>query len=289
MRSTNTSGSEDVADAAQVFCRLAGKSESWRPDVGLILGSGLGSAADRLGEGNSVCVEMSAIPGLTVPNVEGHQGRFLVTTSGRQNVIIQQGRIHAYEGHSIRTVTQSVRLMCRLGIRTLILTNAAGGIREDFRAGDLMVIRDHLRLPHVCHPVWHELPESDPQAVSPTAARRHQSVWDAELRALALSVPTGLRIHEGTYAMMPGPAYETPAEVRMMRTLGANAVGMSTVLEALCGALSGVRVLGVSCITNVAAGLQKQTLSHAEVTATANAVGDQFCAWMSRLLHCLPS
>lgn len=289
MGSANTSGFDDVAEATHVFRRLTGKSASWRPDVGLILGSGLGGAAEQLGEGTSLRVEMSAIPGLTVPHVEGHRGRFLVTTIGGQNVIVQQGRIHAYEGHSICTVTQSVRLMCRLGIRTLILTNAAGGIREDFRAGDLMVIRDHLRLPHVLHPVWHELPESEQHAMSPAGGRLPCPVWDEKLRALALSVPTRLKVHEGTYAMMPGPAYETPAEVRMMRTLGANAVGMSTVPEALCGVLSGVRVLGVSCITNVAAGLQKQTLSHAEVTATANAVGDEFCAWMSRLLHSLAS
>lgn len=289
MSGKQTAGSDDDADAVQVFRRLAGKSEGWRPTVGLILGSGLGSAAERLVEGTSVCVEMAAIPGLTVPHVEGHQGRFLVGTIGRQDVIIQQGRIHSYEGHSIRTVTQSVRLMCRLGIRTLILTNAAGGIREDFRAGDLMVIRDHLRLPHVLDPSWHQLPESDSRASLPGNTRLPGPVWDAKLRVLALGIPTHLRIHEGTYAMMPGPAYETPAEVRMMRTLGANAVGMSTVPEALCGGLNGVRVLGVSCITNVAAGLQKQTLSHAEVTATANAVGEEFCAWMSRLLHSLPS
>lgn len=272
-------------DIVRTFRRLAGRAEGWCPDVGVILGSGLGGAADQLVQGRGTVIRMSELPGLATPRVAGHEGRFLVAGGERGGVLIQQGRIHTYEGHTMEDVTASVRLMAGLGIRTLILTNAAGGIREDFQAGDFMLIRDHLRLPILGTPALRDLPGVDRVSSAVRIAGGPQGVWDAELRRLARTLPTSLRIHEGNYAMMPGPAYETPAEVRMLRTLGASAVGMSTVPEAMLAWTHGMRVLGVSCITNIAAGLQRQTLSHAEVTATAAAVGDDFCAWLALLLQ----
>ncbi len=272
-------------DIVRMFRRLAGRAENWRPDIGVILGSGLGGAADRLVRGSGTVIRMSELPGLATPRVAGHEGRFLVGGGERGGVLIQQGRIHTYDGHTMEDVTASVRLMAGLGIHTLILTNAAGGIREDFQAGDFMLIRDHVRLPILGAPALRDLPCVERIPPAARVAGGPQGVWDAELRRLARTLPTSLRIHEGTYAMMPGPAYETPAEVRMLRTLGASAVGMSTVPEAMLAWTQGIRVLGVSCITNIAAGLQRQTLSHAEVTATAAAVGDDFCTWLDSLLQ----
>ena len=220
-----------------------GRRLSARPEIAVILGSGLGDldlgpVTDRL--------PYAKIPGFPRPGVGGHAG--VLTAGGR--VVVLRGRSHYYEGRSMEEVVRPVRILARLGVKTLILTNAAGAVNPKFRPGDLMLIRDHLNLMGV-HPL-----RGAPSFVDLTV------VYDRGLRKR-------VRLHEGVYAAMCGPSYETPAEVRMLRTLGADAVGMSTVPEAIAAREAGLRVLGISLITNLGAGLGKRPLSHAEVLAAS--------------------
>ena len=175
----------------------AGLPDHWRADVGIVLGSGLGAAAERIAEGVGHELRMADIPGLAAPHVAGHRGRWLFGRCGDQRVIVQQGRIHSYEGHSATAITAHVRLMAAFGVRTLILTNAAGGIRRGFQPGDFMAIIDHLRMPMYAAPAWHQLASQAPHP------------WSQSLVQSLQTVPAKLRIHAGVYAMMPGPAYET--------------------------------------------------------------------------------
>jgi purine-nucleoside phosphorylase len=251
------------------------------PSVGVILGSGLGCAADRLLSGGGISVSYVDIPGMPRPQVVGHHGALVCGQVNDQCVVMLKGRVHWYEGRGLDDVLFGVRLLAGLGIRNLLVTNAAGGINPQFSPGDLMLIRSHLR------PLLYTVPAAVPATVSGPSSnlnaleiREEHGLWCDDLVASALRVKTSLRIHEGSYAMMPGPCYETPAEIRMLQKLGADAVGMSTVPEAVEAATLGLSVLGVSCITNCAAGLTDQTLSHSEVTATASAVSEQFSEWI---------
>ena len=272
--------------AAQQTRRLATLPESWVADVGIVLGSGLGAAAEHIAEGDSRELLMSDIPGLAAPHVAGHRGRWLFARCGRHRVIVQQGRIHSYEGHATAAITAHIRLMAAMGIRILILTNAAGGIRREFQPGDFMAITDHLRAPHSGFPAWHQTVKTDDN-VALSGKQHRPRPWEPGLIRTLLTVPTSLCMHQGVYAMMPGPAYETPAEVRMLQTLGADAVGMSTIPEALTAADCGIHVLGLSCITNIACGLSSNTLSHAEVTATALTVESRLGTLLRDFLHTL--
>ncbi|MFM7057617.1 MAG: purine-nucleoside phosphorylase [Planctomycetota bacterium] len=274
--------------AADTLRRLAGLPDDWVPAVAIVLGSGLGGTADRLLDDtdfprDACCrfaeVNAGSLPGLTASHVPGHRGQFVAGLVDHLPVLFQQGRIHAYEGHSTDVITATVRLFAALGTRTLILTNAAGGINANFRPGDLMLIRDHIRMPASLTAAC--------GSQSVAVRNRPQSPWTESLLEIALSTPGRIRVHAGTYALMPGPAYETPAEVRMLRTLGADAVGMSTVPEAVQAAALGMQVLGVSCITNVAAGLQNRPLSHVEVTDTGRRIEGTFAAWLREVLSCL--
>ncbi len=240
-----------IARAAAFLARRL----SAHPEIAVILGSGLGDLdlgpmTDRL--------PYAKIPGFPRAGVGGHAG--VLTAGGR--VAVLRGRSHYYEGRSMEEVVRPVRILARLGVRTLVLTNAAGAVNPKFRPGDLMLIRDHLNLMGV-HPL-----RGAPSFVDMT------EVYDRGLRKR-------LRLREGVYAAMPGPSYETPAEIRMLRTLGADAVGMSTVPEAIAAREVGLRVLGISLITNLGAGMGKRPLSHAEVLeASARARGK-----MERLLR----
>lgn len=219
--------------------------------VAFVLGSGLGLFAERIQRARSI--PYADLDGLPKSGVPGHAGRLVVGEIGGVRVLAQQGRVHLYEGWSEHEVTRAVRAFAALGVRVLVLTNAAGGIRTGFRPGTLMRIRDHLNL----------------QGRSPLAPRERGfgSPWDeaagAALDAAARSAR--VELESGVYAGLLGPTYETPAEVRMLRWMGADAVGMSTVAEALAARASGMRVAGVSCITNLAAGLGEGPLSHEEV------------------------
>jgi purine-nucleoside phosphorylase len=247
------------------------------PRIGIILGSGLGAAGDRLLTDGGCAVAYHNIPGMTQPQVAGHSGRLIGGTIQGQSVAMLQGRVHHYEGHPVDEILLGTRLLIDLGIQTLIVTNAAGGIHPAFRPGQLMVIRDHLRsLPLRSFEAGGQ--QNSTAGQFEFGVGRH--VWDASLRTIAKSIPTSLTIHEGVYAMMPGPCYETPAEINMLRRFGADAVGMSTIPEALYAAGRGVSVLGISCITNAAAGLSDQQLSHCEVTATASSIEEHFAKWL---------
>lgn len=245
------------------------------PQVALVLGSGLGSLADEIQGG--VSVDYSEVPGMRASAVVGHAGRFRTGRLFGRNVIAMQGRVHLYEGHSPSHVVMGVRLMLQLGARTLLVSNAAGGIREDLTPGTLMVIEDHINLTGKNCLVGPDDPALGPRFPDMSEA------YDLQLRASAKRVATlaHVPIASGVYAGLLGPTYETPAEIRMLRSLGADAVGMSTVLEVIAARHMGARVLGVSCITNLAAGISKKPLSHAEVEQTARESRDRF----SRLIE----
>ncbi len=284
---TGSDVSSAIQAAASVRKQLDMSSDA-APPVGLILGSGLGHAADRLITDGGQSLPYASIPNMPPTNVTGHSGMFV---SGRIHdvpVAILQGRVHCYEGRSMREVEFGTRLLHALGVRTLIVTNAAGGVRSDLQPGHLMLISDHLRPLSACcfrsgvgttdtGLVASTGPDSDRGRVMPGYQER---LWNDVLRRQVRDISTSLHIHEGVYAMMTGPNYETAAEVRAMRTLGADAVGMSTVPEALLAASLGMRVLGISCITNIAAGLSDSPLDHTEVTAVASSIERPFVEWL---------
>lgn len=249
--------------AAAVRQALAGRA----PRVAIVLGSGLGFLADRLAD--AVRIPYDRIPGFPAPTVVGHSGELVAGTMAGAAVLAQSGRFHGYEGHEAGTVALPVRVFGALGIETLIVTNAAGGIRRSFRAGDLMLISDHLNLTGRNPLIGPALPgeERFPDLSEP---------YDGELRLLAREVARerGVSLREGVYAGLLGPSYETPSEVRMLERLGADAVGMSTVLEVIAARARGIRCLGISTVTNLAAGISPHPLSHAEVMAAAAAVQD---------------
>ena len=271
--------SADVAEAAEFVRGCFGLTENDRPKIGVILGSGLGESADRLRAAGGVSLAYSAIPGMPTPHVLGHVGRLVYGRVHNCPVVMLQGRVHFYEGHSIAAVQFGTRLLHALGISTLIVSNAAGGIRDSFSPGDLMLICSHLR-PLTAFQQWHS-DGSD----SEFSARFDDLLWSETLRRHARAVESPLKFHEGVYAMMSGPNYETPAEIRAMQRLGADAVGMSTVPEALLAAKLGVQVLGISCITNAASGLSASSVSHADVTATAASVEGLFVDWLWKVIR----
>ena len=277
-----------VADALQCIRDLLPMSADDQPVIGVILGSGLGSAADRLLAEGGRSLAYTTIPEMPFPHVVGHPGQLVLGQIDGVSVAMLQGRVHYYEGHSVAAVQFGTRLLHAMGARTLIVTNAAGGIRTDFRPGHLMLITSHLRPLATCSATRHpHFGHTEVPARSGLADARcsgvpsvHDRLWNEDLRQQVRRVKSSLQIHEGVYAMMTGPNYETPAEIRAMQRMGADAVGMSTVPEGLAAAALGMRVLGVSCITNVAAGLSNSPLSHADVTATATAIEVQFADWL---------
>ena len=236
-----------------------------RPEVALVLGSGLGALADELSAG--VIVPYSEIDGLASSSVAGHAGRLVCGRWGALRVAAMQGRVHLYEGHHPDRVVLGLRALIRLGARTVVLTNAAGGIRDDLLPGTLMLIEDHLNLTGTSC-----LLGANDEQFGPRFPAMNDA-YDPGLRALAQQVAArhGLALRAGVYAGLLGPTYETPAEVRMLRVLGADAVGMSTVLETIAAQHMGARCVGLSCITNRAAGLSSTPPSHAEVEAAAGA------------------
>ena len=277
-----------AAEAVRSVRDLLPMSDDDRPFIGVILGSGLGSAADSLLALGGRSIAYTAIPGMPLPHVMGHTGRLVLGRIDGIPVAMLQGRVHCYEGHSIGAVEFGSRLLHAMGARTLIVSNAAGGIRAGFQPGSLMLITSHLRPLAVCHSTRHS---NDSHVALPAHfgladgrcsgfRKMHDLLWNEDLRHQIRTINSPLQIHEGVYAMMTGPNYETPAEIRAMQRLGADAVGMSTVPEALAAASLGMRVLGVSCITNVAAGLSTASLSHAEVTATAATIEGPFADWL---------
>lgn len=268
-------GEFERAEEAAKFIRQRTRLE---PRVGLVLGSGLGAFADELAQ--ATALSYADIPHFPRPTAEGHAGRLVIGHCGPAVVAALQGRVHYYEGHSIHDVVLPVRVLGRLGIRTLLLTNAAGGINLKLKECGLLVIRDHINLQGT-NPL--RGPNDDrfgPRFVDLTEAyaKRLAAVAREEARKL------GMELFEGVYACLPGPNYETPAEIRYLRTIGADVVGMSTVPEVMAARHMGVEVLAVSCVTNMAAGILDKKITHAEVLAAGERVRGQFTALLRAVL-----
>ncbi len=258
-------------------------AHAFTPEVALVLGSGLGPFADTLTDSHSI--PYTQIPGMPQALVVGHAGRLVLGRCGDKRVVAMQGRVHLYEGHTPEQVVFGTRLMLLLGARTLIVTNAAGGIGAKLQPGDLMLIEDHLNLSgHNC------LVGHNDESLGPRFPDMSE-IYDRSLLELATRCAQrlGFDCVRGVYAGMLGPSYETPAEIRMLRTLGAHAVGMSTVLETIAARHMGARCLGVSCITNLAAGLSSTQLSHGEVQETARASETRFKALLRAVIEELPA
>jgi purine-nucleoside phosphorylase len=267
---------EQVKEAADaVKSRL---SETQSLGVGVILGSGLGGFVESLDDAVSVAYEQ--LPHWPPSGVLGHDGRLVVGKVRGRTIVALSGRSHVYEGHGLRTVTFAVRVLGLLGVRVLILTNAAGGIQTGFDTGALMVIDDHLNLMG-CNPLVG--PNDDrfgPRFPDMTQVYSQRLRRIADQAGLASQVPL---VH-GIYAAVPGPSYETPAEIRYLRTIGVDAVGMSTVPEAIVARHMGLEVLGLSCITNMAAGVLPQPLSHAEVVKTTHRIRGAFSSLLEGII-----
>ncbi len=252
---------EELKAAAVVRSRLDGR----QPSVAVVLGSGLGSLAERITD--AARIHYSTIPGFPPPGVAGHKGELVCGGLAGKMVIAQSGRFHLYEGHGAESAALPIRVFAELGVERVILTNAAGGIRRTFSKGALMLIADQINL-SFRNPVWGPVRQGEerfPDMSDP---------FDYGLRAVARQVARGrgIPLEEGVYAGVLGPSYETPAEIRMLHALGADAVGMSTVSEAIAARAAGLRCLGISTITNMAAGLSGERLTHDEVIATAERV-----------------
>ncbi|MES2598966.1 MAG: purine-nucleoside phosphorylase [Verrucomicrobiota bacterium] len=242
--------------------------QSARPETAIVLGSGLGTVVDDLGI--EAEIPFTDVPGLSASTVPGHAGRLVLSRVSGKDVLIAQGRRHLYEGLTAYEVTASIRFMHELGVKRLVLTNAAGAIKDSMAVGELMLITDHLNLqgttPLLGGPHFHDMSEV------------YSATWRE--RFLTAAAKLQMPLHEGVYAALLGPQYETPAEIRMLRTLGADAVGMSTVPEAIQARALGMEVAGISMLTNWAAGLKPQILDHSEVVA----VGKQASVQLAKLL-----
>ncbi|MYL41914.1 purine-nucleoside phosphorylase [Virgibacillus salexigens] len=253
-----------------------------KPEIGLILGSGLGVLAEEIE--NPVTIPYKDIPDFPESTVAGHKGQLVAGQLKGKQVIAMQGRFHYYEGYSMKQITFPVRVLKELGIDSIMVTNAAGGINENFQAGDLMIITDHI----------------NNMGDSPLIGKNDDrlgvrfpdmsNVYDQSLIAHAEECAKQIHINvqKGIYVGNTGPAYETPAEVRMLRTLGGDAVGMSTVPEVMVAGHAGIRVLGISCISNMAAGILDQPLTHDEVIETTEQVKESFLKFVKQVIETLP-
>lgn len=246
------------------------RKTDFQPRVALVLGSGLGGYGDTIRIEEEISYR--EIEGFPVSTIEGHKGRFLFGYEGEVPVVVMQGRVHYYEGYSMEEVVRPIRLMGLLGAETLFLTNASGGVNRGFRPGDLMLIRDQISS-FVPSPLIGTNEETlGPRF--PDMSAVYDEAYREEIRKTAARL--GIPLREGVYLQFSGPAYETPAEICMSRALGADAVGMSTACEAVAARHMGMKVCGISCITNMASGIEKQPLSHEEVKETADRMGGVF-------------
>jgi len=270
-----------MAEMSRVYCRamiekideavryIRGRS-TLQPEIGVILGSGLGDVVDAVEI--ETAIPYAEIPGARASTVLGHQGRMIFGRANGRRVVVMQGRVHYYEGYEMHEVMFLSRVIGRLGIRQLLVTNAAGGVNTSYVAGDLMLISDHINMMGINPLRGPNLEELGVRFPDMTEA------YPESLREIARGVAKeiGLDVKEGVYLALSGPTYETPAEIRAFRVLGADAVGMSTVPEVIAMGHMGIPVLGISCITNMAAGILKQKLTHQEVIDTTMRVQKQF-------------
>ena len=249
-----------------------------RPKIALVLGSGLGAFADELTDATRIPYQK--IPNFPRSTATGHAGLLVIGKTEGIAVAAMQGRVHLYEGYSPREVGFAMRVFGRMGMRSAILTNAAGGINPEFKQGALVVIRDHINLQGA-----NPLTGSNDERFGPRFPDMTQAYWRSYREiALAEAKRLGIETHEGVYAALPGPSYETPAEIRYLKTIGADLVGMSTVPEVIVARHMGIRVLGISCVTNMAAGILDRPLDHSEVLETGERVKGQFIALLRAVI-----
>lgn len=249
-----------------------------KPEIGLILGSGLGVLADEIE--SPVVIPYHEIPGFPTSTVSGHKGQLVIGELHGTTVVAMQGRFHFYEGYDMDLVTLPVRVMRAIGVEKLIVTNAAGGINESFHPGDLMIIEDHLNMFGTNPLIGPNLDEAGVRF--PDMSEAYSKAYLKLAHDVANDI--GLTLRQGVYAGNTGPVYETPAEVRMLRTLGGDAVGMSTVPEVIVAKHSGMEVLGISCISNMAAGILDQPLTHDEVIETTERVRHDFLTFVKEIV-----
>lgn len=257
---------EDILEAAGAIKQYA---DGFVPEIGVILGSGLGAVADRIED--AITIPYSDIPHFHGTTVEGHSGKLILGKFHGVPSVFLQGRFHVYEGYDMSEVVFPTRTLCSLGIKTLVLTNASGGINTRYRPGDIMLIEDHLNLMGDNPLKGPNLTELGPRFPDMTEAYSRDCIRIFEETATEL----GIDLKKGIYTGVLGPTYETPAEVRMLRILGGDAVGMSTVPEAIAANHLGVRVVGLACITNLAAGLSSRKLTHPEVVENIKLSADK--------------
>jgi purine-nucleoside phosphorylase len=276
-RSRSVARDSDYARAERAAKFILSKTKL-RPQIALVLGSGLGAFADELTETTRIPYER--IPNFPRSTAIGHAGRLVIGKAGNVAVAAMQGRVHFYEGYAEQEVVFPMRVFGRMGIRSAILTNAAGGINLEFKQGALVVIRDHINL------------QGTNPLIGPNDERfglrfpdMTTAYWQPYREiALAEAKRQGIEVSEGVYAALSGPSYETPAEIRYLRTIGADLVGMSTVPEVIVARHMGIRVLGISCVTNMAAGILDQPINHLEVLETGERVKGQFIALLRAVL-----
>ena len=246
------------------------KKTDFIPEVGIVLGSGLGAFAEQIRQ--EAAVDYEEIQGFPVSTVKGHRGRFVFGYAGEVPVVIMQGRVHYYEGYPMQDVVLPTRLMGLMGVQKLLLTNAAGGCNLSFQPGDLMLITDHITVAvpsPLIGPNIEELGDRFPDMSEIYSLRLREVVRRAAAK-------NGILLKEGVYVQLTGPNYETPAEVRLCRAWGGDAIGMSTACEAMAARHMGMEVCGISCITNLAAGMGTEALNHSEVQRTADQVAESF-------------
>jgi purine-nucleoside phosphorylase len=249
-----------------------------RPKIALVLGSGLGAFADEFS--GAVRIPYRQIPHFPRSTAIGHAGQLVIGKVGDVAVAAMQGRVHLYEGYAVKEVAFPMRVFARMGVQAVILTNAAGGINREFSQGCLVVLRDHLNLQGV-----NPLSGPNDERFGPRFPDMSKA-YEPGFRAMAVEEGKrlGIAMHQGVYAALAGPSYETPAEIRYLRTIGADLVGMSTVPEVIAARHMGIKVLGISCVTNMAAGILDQPISHVEVLETGERVKSQFVALLRAVI-----
>ena len=270
-------GAGEFAEAERAAKFILAKTKL-RPKIALVLGSGLGAFADELE--NAARIPYEKIPGFPRSTAIGHAGRLVIGTAGGIALAAMQGRVHFYEGYSAKKVVFPMRVFGRMGIRAAILTNAAGGISAEYKQGALVVLRDHINLQGA-----NPLIGPNDERFGPRFPDMTQAYWKSYREAALVEAKRlGIEAHEGVYAALSGPSYETPAEIRYLRTIGADLVGMSTVPEVIVARHMGMRVLGISCVTNMAAGILDRPLDHREVMETGERVKSQFIALLRAII-----
>lgn len=255
------------------------KKLQFKPDIAVVLGSGLGFLTSEFEDKKEI--DYREIPGFAVSTIQGHAGKLIVGKLGGKNVIAMSGRFHLYEGHDVSKVVFPVRVFKKLGVENFLVTNAAGGVNRNFKAGDLMIITDHVGFFAPSPLKGENLEEFGPRFPDMSQIYNKKLVDIAE----QIAKKVGVNVKKGVYMYCQGPSYETPAEIRAADRLGVDAVGMSTVPEVIAANHAGMNILGISCITNMASGILPQPLSHDEVKQTAQETGKDFCKLVTNIIE----